>query len=372
MKVLGIVNSSILRNEDYERIQTLRIAGTRVDLGIVEVDVPHFDAQDPRNDDYALVRVDAFSCNYRDKAIIVRRSINAQSDLASVASPVTFFGSDFVGTVLAKGRRVHEFSVGDRVIPDCSYLSARCKGAAPGVVTNDASRGWLRIHRGKLIRVPDTMNDEVASSFSIGAQTSHSMVRRSGVGEGSRALVLSARSNTSLFIINTLLSCGVETVAATTSSWTQEEKDSVSPAHVVHMVKNSSDWPIIEGVGGFDAVFDPFYDLHFPDALKALKHNGAYITCGFKNQHERFTEATDSRDAQRFDSAMVELMVGCKTLIGNCIGTHEDLRGAVESFSRGTRVVPIDSIFSIAQGDEFLNRTFCDAGRFGKVVLRYR
>ena len=61
-------------------------------------------------------------------------------------------------------------------------------GVAPGAVTNEASKGWLRLHKSKLIKIPEHMNNAVAAGFSIGSQTSTSMVRRVNLKQNERAL----------------------------------------------------------------------------------------------------------------------------------------------------------------------------------------
>ncbi|WKB34675.1 alcohol dehydrogenase catalytic domain-containing protein [Terrilactibacillus sp. S3-3] len=178
---------------------------------MIDIQKPHFNADHAANRDFVLVKVDAFSCNYRDKAIILKAALRMSGQVKMNAAPVSFFGSDFVGTVVEKGDGVKEFTIGDRVIPDCAYPNPPAPEVAPGVVTNEASKGWLRLHKSKLIRIPSSMSNTDAAGFTIGAQTSHSMIRRTQVHPGQRALVISARSNTSLFLIKGLVSLGIDT-----------------------------------------------------------------------------------------------------------------------------------------------------------------
>ncbi|MEJ7296288.1 zinc-binding alcohol dehydrogenase family protein, partial [Staphylococcus epidermidis] len=87
------------------------------------------------------------------------------------------------------GYSVDEFEIGQRVIPNCAYPDPPFPGVAPGAVTNEASKGWLRLHKSKLIKIPEHMNNAVAAGFSIGSQTSTSMVRRVNLKQNERALV---------------------------------------------------------------------------------------------------------------------------------------------------------------------------------------
>lgn len=369
MKCAALV-SNRLSDDSIRHLPEITIAKHVLCPAIVDVMQPRFDESAEENADYALVRVDAFSCNYRDKTILLEEG-NKVSDAALAAAPVAYFGSDFVGTVIDVGNDVRNLSIGDRVIPDCSYPQAAIPSAAPGVTTNEASRGWLRIHCGKLLRIPAAFPEDVAAGFSIGGQTSQSMVRRSGVRPGDRALVLSARSNTSLFITNLLLHMGVHTTLATTSSWTDGELNLVAPAELVHVERGDSQWNI--GLESrFDAVFDPFYDLHLPEALDCLKTGGKYVTCGFKNQHHDFAELTDNESAERFNDVMLKTMISDLSIIGNCIGTHEDLCRAVKSYMDGDSTIsPVRSAYGVHECDRFLDDTYNNRQRFGKVVMRY-
>ena len=39
-------------------------------------------------------------------------------------------------------------------------------------------------------------------------------------------------------------------------------------------------------IGGFNYVFDPFFDLHLGKVIKVLAHGGKYITCGLAEQYQ--------------------------------------------------------------------------------------
>lgn len=372
MKSLAILNPHVKVTGIAEEIGSAKIEKQVVHCGIVTINEPRFDSQDPRNADFVLVEVDAFSCNYRDKALIVRAA--EKMEKSEEALPFSFFGSDFVGRIRAIGSNVQGLSVGMRVIPDCAYPYAPSDGVAPGVVTNEASKGWLRLHKAKLIPIPDHMSDAIAASYTIGSQTSYSMVRRTQVIEGDEALILSARSNTSMFIMKALIAHKVKVTALTTTEWTEEEKSCFKGVSFIQIPRGGTDWYkyALPGLRErfFDALYDPFYDLHLPAALNYLKPNGRYITCGFKNQHESFAEVGDNVSNDRFDSLLLNAMINDISVMGNCIGTHEDLIESVKRFD-SNNWLPIDSVLSIRDGAQFLSRTYSDRHRFGKIVLRY-
>ncbi|PTH46977.1 quinone oxidoreductase family protein [Staphylococcus agnetis] len=370
MKVLTIVNTKLVSPEDITMLPDVKIANSLIHCGLIDVHQPTFNSDREENDHFVLVRVDALSCNYRDKAIILKSALKMQEDLNYQSAPFAFFGSDFVGTIVEKGRLVNEFHVGQRVIPNCAYPESPFPGVAAGVVTNEASKGWLRIHKSKLVSIPKKMNNEIAASFSIGGQTSTSMVRRVGINSGENALVLSGRSNTSMFIINNLLQKGIDTTVLTTSDWSENEKKLINPAKLIKVDRTKHNWD--EYLNNYDVVFDPYFDLHLENAVNQLKVGGRYITCGYKNQHKQFFEHSDDLVSNNLKNIMLKVMINNMSLIGNCIGTTDDLVEAIRNYDEDSFVVPIDSTFKVEEGNKFVDRTYNNRGRLGKSILLYK
>src|SRR5579864_4280928 len=103
-----------------------------VSCGIVETGEPEF--REGPDDERVLVRVKAFSLNYRDKNRIFSMTSNGSEEGFYV------IGSEFIAEVLATGPGVKQFAVGDRVMGNNSYPSSGCDGVLPGVPTNHASK----------------------------------------------------------------------------------------------------------------------------------------------------------------------------------------------------------------------------------------
>ncbi len=372
MRALTLVNTNIVSESDVEMLPDVNIAGTSIKCAIIDVNKPSFNSQEKNNENFVLVKVNAFSCNYRDKAIILKSALKMQGELNFQAPPFAFFGSDFVGTIIDKGQSVNEFDIGDRVIPNCAFPEQPFPGVAPGVVTNEASKGWLRLHKSKLITIPSEMSDEVASGYSIGGQTSTSMVRRVNLKNDERALVLSARSNTSMFIINKLIEMGIDTTVLTTSNWKKEEEELISPVKIAKVDKYAHSWEEYPELGNFDVVFDPFFDLHLEKAIKQLNTGGRYITCGYKNQHQDFKDEFDKFNENNLQTIMLKVMINNISIIGNCIGTWDDLENSLNAFNPDTFIIPTDSKYYIEEGNNFIEKTYNNNGRLGKSVLKYK
>jgi hypothetical protein len=58
-------------------------------------------------------------------------------------------------------------------------------------------------------------------------------------------------------------------------------------------------------------------------------------------------------------------------IIGNCLGTTEDLANGISSYTAGKYDVIVDSTYSGKEVDKFLQRTYVDKDRIGKVVFCY-
>ncbi|MDI9232125.1 zinc-binding alcohol dehydrogenase family protein [Staphylococcus caprae] len=372
MKALALVNTNLVSENDVEMLPDVNIAGTPIKCAMIDVDMPSFNAKEKDNENFVLVKVNALSCNYRDKAIIVKSALKMHGDLNFQAPPFAFFGSDFVGTIIDKGKLVNEFDIGDRVIPNCAFPEQPFPGVAPGVVTNEASKGWLRLHKSKLITIPSKMSDDIASGYSIGGQTSTSMVRRVNVKSNERVLVLSGRSNTSMFIINKLIDKGIDTTILTTSNWKKEEINLISPAKLVKVDKSEHSWENHSELGNFDVVFDPFFDLHLEKAVKQLNTGGRYITCGYKNQHQDFKDEFDKFNNNNLQTIMLKVMINNMSIIGNCIGTWDDLKNSLNTFNPDTFIIPTDSKYFVEEGNKFIEQTYNNNGRLGKAVLKYK
>lgn len=369
MKSVALINKSFFNKKSFDDIKEVNLEGVQLNCGTVEIPRPHFDANHYKNSNYVLVRVTSFSCNYRDKGIILKSALRMNDDKNYNQLPVSFFGSDFVGIVEEVGKDVSSLKVGDRVIPNCSYPKADNDTAAPGVVTNEASKGWLRLNEVKLISIDKNIEEEIAAGFSIGGQTSESMIRRTDVCRGQRALVLSARSNTSLFIINGLLKRNIDTTMLSTTDWTNDDLKLVNGAKYIKNDRDSKFWP--EGIGKFDVIYDPFFDLHLSDAIHHLNVNGRYITCGYKNQHKNFKEDTDYLHENDISKIMIEAMINNISIMGNCIGTTDDLKNAIINYSSCKKPFKIYDCLHSNEVDKFINETYNDRKRFGKVIMKY-
>jgi NADPH:quinone reductase-like Zn-dependent oxidoreductase len=349
----------------------------RIDCRIFETPDPDFDPAATANRAMVLVRKRGFSLNYRDRAFILGAALHAPAERFAV------LGSEFVGEVVASGPDARGLRPGDRVIADNSYPESSVPGVLGGIPGNMLSKELQVLHAAKLARIPDNMSDAEAAAFSIGAQTTFSMLRKLALRPGAAVLVTGGRSNTSLFAINALLAHAseqpFEIYASTTSQHSEQKLRALGVVDVIRIEPaNPSfiDHPVAQQVmrshGGFDAVIDPFYDIHLLPAVPVMRQGGRYTTCGLYDQTGHLVGRPRRTVPPAVAGVMSRIMINNLQIIGNCLGLTGDLERALAAYSTGRFPVIVDSIFTKGDAAGFLDRTYNAPDRFGKVVYLYR
>ena len=175
MKSLVLCSENTGENETYGdlalKVACFPLEKSKVYCSMMEVDPPDFDPQVQAH--HVFVRVLAFSCNYRDKSIILAWSTLAAQQIAkdSEAEYYSGIGSEFVAEVIEVGEAVKTLVPGDRVILDASFPQRRDGEAPGGLSTNHASLRYHVIHEFQLMRIPKDFPIEVAAGFTIAGQT---------------------------------------------------------------------------------------------------------------------------------------------------------------------------------------------------------
>jgi NADPH:quinone reductase-like Zn-dependent oxidoreductase len=375
MRSLIIYNDSSSKAPTPEApVQALYLEGVQVQCRFWHREDPQFEPQADTNRGKVLVRVRAFSCNYRDKALILKAaSLNRLESVYTI-------GSEFCGNVVAVGRDVVQLEPGDRVMGDNTYCGSQFvpRDRRQGVPTNHASTELLVFPVAQLTRVPAAMTDEIAAAFSIGAQTAYGIVRRISPQRGERVLVMSARSNTSLFCISALRRHGVSVYAVTSSRLNHEQLSELGAKEVIYSPSIPGSTPLsarlielAESIGGFDCVIDPFFDLNLNQSVRLLAKSGRYATCGLWDQFATPSTAPfASLDVELGEALRWALSLNLR-LVFNCLGSRTDLERAIEDFNAKSLSVIVDSVFRNGDAATFLRRTYEDPNRFGKVVFCY-
>jgi len=267
---------------------TVDLHGVNVTAGILETPDPRFDEKAAHRAQQVLVRVRAFSCSYRDQSVIMGAAL---SETGTEATP---FGTEFVGEVLVTGRDVDTLAPGDRVIPVAYFPDDPAEWRSPtrstfGLPTQNAARELIVFNADQLLRIPASMSDDVAASFTTCAQTAYAMIRKAGIGAGSKVIVTAPNSSTSLFAIVALSAMGADIRAVGTSNRHEGRLRELGVSELTIVDPRQVD---LGGVSlllaGADCVLDPYADLYIAHGLRWLAPGGVYVTCGVVDQHQRF------------------------------------------------------------------------------------
>jgi len=320
----------------------IRLIDEVVPYALIEREDLKFDPE--KNPDKVLVRKFAFSCNYREVSLIktVHQAIRNSKDLTYYV-----IGSEFSGVVVDVGVNVTRVKVGDRVLCDCFYPYVPGKNAPQGLSTNHASSELEIIHELKLAIMPDNMSFSIGGAFPIGAQTTYSMIEKLGVKEGDRILITGIKSNTSLFAINALKNKNVELSGLARGNVDEVFFKNIGiknifyvPENCESLLGNTEVMDYIKVSGKFDCVIDPFSDSYLFTLLDLINVGGRYITCGLSNQ-TAYKPTTLNVAAQ-----MSKVINGNITIIGNCLGSTENLNKALTDFANNRYDVIIDNVIS--------------------------
>jgi NADPH:quinone reductase-like Zn-dependent oxidoreductase len=285
------------------------------------------------------------------------------------------FGSEFVGEVVAAGPGAAGVRVGDRVVGNYHYTGPG--RPREGVPTNQSSRHLQRIPATQLMRVPDSMPDETAAAFALNAQTAYGMIRRAGIEPGARVLVPAGSANLSLFLIAALRHRGVHVYTTTTrpAAAARLARLGVREALVVPRgdgeALRRSLRELAGDVGEFDCVLDAFFDLHLEAAAPLIRPFGSYVTCGLAGQSAELRASMAGQPRMDAHAVLCTALVRNLQLVGNCIGLSSDLEAALADHEAGRLETVIDSVHGDDAPAAFVERSFGDADRFGKVVFRY-
>ena len=357
----------IFGSKDYQKspeivYQEVPLDDCMVKCGVVKTfQIPEFDNTHPDYEELVLLKIIGFSLNYRDKGFIRKLQHFPLSRYSSI-------GSDFVGLVLDVGRNVRYIKPGDRVIGNSHYegLPYLDNGARAGIPSNVASKRFQVLNSSKLLKIPDIMTNDVAAGFGINSQTAYSIIRKAGIKDDYKVLVTSAKSNTSLSCINALRKTGAKIFISTTSKEYEYKFYEMGISGIIspELLLNGDKYKNENGI--FDVVIDPFYDLHIEKAVELLKPFGNYFTCGYTGKYKMNNESLNV-----FSKIMTIIIVKNICIHGNCLGLTSDLQQAVLDYSNGSYNHYVDSVYHAGQEAEFMNRTFNDGNRFGKVVYLY-
>ena len=361
MRALAVLSPSLYEKTDAQKRHLFSIDSHQIPLGFVTASMPEFDENADNFANYVFVRKISFSLNYRDLGIIENAWRKIKEADRETYYPI---GSDFCGIVEKVGKNVTTLSKGDKVIGNNFYPFLE-NNSMPGIPSNHSSREFEIYHSGKLMKIPDGIPAEQAGSMSIGVQTAMSMIRKANIKEGENVLVTSITSNTSFFFLSLLREkkCNVYGL-----SYSGKNTDAVKNHFpFVKEIFNFKENQLSDNLY-FDVVLDAFSDTYLVPLTSHLNVNARYLTCGVYNQSSEKIKAVEKINLTLL---IADLMTRNVQLIGNCLGSGEDLKNGINGFTDNTLV--IDQTFTKEESiQDFLDKTYnVEGDKFGKVAFMY-
>ncbi len=361
MKALAVVSPSLFEVIDEKNKHLIEIDDLKIPLALVEGNSPEFDPDSDIFKNSVLVQKKSFSLNYRDLGIMEMAWNYIKDKEIETYYPI---GSDFSGYVVKVGKDVTRLSIGDLVIGDCSFPDFK-EGVNPGIPSNHSSREFEVYHELKLCKVPDYISAEDAGALSIGTQTSVSMIRKGAIKKGSNVLVTSITSNTSFFLLNGLWNedCNVYGLSYSGENIQKVRAHFPFIKDVFSVSKNNLPNDIL-----FDVVFDAFSDTYIEYLMPHLNFSARYVTCGiFKQSSHKMINS----GGVNLSALIVSLMMKNISLIGNCLGSTEDLVEGLQNYKENKMF--IDTVFTEENNiSDFILRSYnLNKDKFGKVVFVY-
>jgi hypothetical protein len=96
------------------------------------------------------------------------------------------------------------------------------------------------------------------------------------------------------------------------------------------------------------------------------------VTCGVLDQYQRTLLGTrESNISTDLTEAFGTIVGKNLSILGSCLGMPSDLERAVADCDGSKFQSIVDSTFSGRRVGEYLQRSFVDSDRFGKVVYRF-
>lgn len=209
-----------------------------------------------------LIRIHAAGLNFPDSLII--------QDKYQIKAPLPFApGGELSGVVEAVGAGVTRFRAGDRVAALTHW-----GGFAEYVAAREDT----------VTLVPETMDLDTASAFSLVYGTAHHALKQRGALEpGETVLILGASGGVGLAAVEVAKAMGARVIAGASTA----EKLAIAEAHGADELVNYAEQDLksvvkaLTGGKGVDVVYDPVGDKLADPAFRTIGWGGRYLVIGF-------------------------------------------------------------------------------------------
>ncbi|MGY3314130.1 NADPH:quinone reductase-like Zn-dependent oxidoreductase [Peribacillus simplex] len=245
------------------------------ELTMVELDIP---TPGPKE---VLIRMRAASLNYRDLVVL--------SGLMPIEVKFPFIPlSDGAGEIVAVGQGVTRFQVGHRV---AGNFQQRFIGGTPrpgvledslGGPLNGVAAEYVVLHEDGVVRIPDHLSYEEASTLPIAALTAWSMLIEYGGLQAGDTVLLQGTGGVSIFGLQFSLMAGARVIITSSSNDKLERAKTLGAWQTINY-SEVPDWDkaALELTGGVDHVLDVGGAATMGKSINALRTGGTVSMVGF-------------------------------------------------------------------------------------------
>ncbi|WP_284472043.1 zinc-dependent alcohol dehydrogenase family protein [Peribacillus simplex] len=242
---------------------------------MVELDIP---TPGPKE---VLIRMRAASLNYRDLVVL--------SGLMPIEVKFPFIPlSDGAGEIVAVGQGVTRFQVGHRV---AGNFQQRFIGGTPrpgvledslGGPLNGVAAEYVVLHEDGVVRIPDHLSYEEASTLPIAALTAWSMLIEYGGLQAGDTVLLQGTGGVSIFGLQFSLMAGARVIITSSSNDKLERAKTLGAWQTINY-SEVPDWDkaALELTGGVDHVLDVGGAATMGKSINALRTGGTVSMVGF-------------------------------------------------------------------------------------------
>jgi NADPH:quinone reductase-like Zn-dependent oxidoreductase len=297
-----------------------------------------------------LVRIRAASLNARDRILL---------DLGPAVGKIAL--SDAAGVVESVGERATRFQVGDRVVNSFhpTWFGGVRRGHAPTYALE--LDGWLTefvvVAEEALVRIPDHLSFEEASTLPCAAVTAWSAL--AGVGAGDTVLVQGS-GGVSIFAAQFALAAGARVIATTSSGEKAARFGELGVQDVVNYVDTPA-WGAevqrLTGGRGVDLVVEIGGAGSLAQSSRALAYGGRISLIG--------NLAPSGEDID-----LMQFFWNGSTLRSIAVGSRSDFEDMNRILAQHQMHPVIDRVFPFSEASTALSH-FRSGARFGKVVISH-
>jgi NADPH:quinone reductase-like Zn-dependent oxidoreductase len=327
-------------------------------FGIENLKVAERPEPKPGHND-VLVRMSAVSLNYRDKLIVEGfYNRNMRFPVVQVA--------DGVGEVVEVGEDVTRFRLGDRVMTNYAtgWIDGDPRGDeymhTLGNTISGALAEYIVLDEQFLVRVPDYLTDEEASTLPCAALTAWYALVEKGQLLADQTVLIQGTGGVSLFGLQIASAVGARTIVTSSSDDKLERAKLLGAEYGINYVR-TPDWDKavldLTEQKGADHILEVVGGKSLIQSITALKPGGHIAVIGLL---DGFTS----------DLPLFPILGKQAVLRGYSVGPRRALVEMSLAFAKWALRPVIDTVYPFADALTAYEHLY--RGAFGKVVIRVR